>query len=465
MSPHDTEYVERFFSTIDPWVDAYANIGFSFFAVRKDGVNYLLQARLFLNTTAPTVQQFQVETASILAGNFNFSELGLNLRDFVNIIIGEGCITTPVGKLTFPTEDKRELSANFDPFHQEGVSGGSRLSVLTITGARKYPYIELPKMDWELKAALKPFDSVDELLTLLVLGGKRADASSLEIVAYSVAAVDLSSKVGDGEASPSIFLAKSLDPNKCMIGYRIYLHGNVESRGSILGSELTWTEQEKALHGVGRLGIPQGAVLHCVASYNGYAQHQGWIADPKNSQNSRRVLLEEFHNGLDILQSLLYDEQRRGKDARDFEFGVAWLAWMLGFSTSQIGGRERTSDAADMVATTPSGNILIVECTTGLLKSDKVAKLVERTEIIRKRLVTSGNQHLKVVPVIATSKPRDEVKADLEEVKNKGVAVLTKEDLEDMLSQTIVLPDAEAIFDRAWRATLAKDNQPAYFRP
>ena len=136
---------------------------------------------------------------------------------------------------------------------------------------------------------------------------------------------------------------------------------------------------------------------------------------------------------------------------------------MLGFSTSQIGGRENTSDAADIVATTPRGNILIIECTTGLLKSDKVAKLVERSEIVRKRLISSGNQHLKVLPVLVTSKPKDEVKADIEEVKNKGIAVFTKEDLESALPQTVVLPDAELIFDRLWQEAQPKQNRLGLF--
>ena len=104
-------------------------------------------------------------------------------------------------------------------------------------------------------------------------------------------------------------------------------------------------------------------------------------------------------------------------------------------------------------------SILIVECTTGLLKSDKVAKLVERSEIVRKRLISSGNHHLRVLPVIVTSKPKDEVKADIEEVRNKGVAVVTKENLESALSQTIVLPNAEMIFDSLWQEIQPKQNK------
>lgn len=451
MSPHEKEQIEKFFSTIDPWIKAYSNIGLSYFAVRKNGEINLLQARLFLNTAPPAIPYCCIETESVLAGHFNFTELGMKLRDFVERLFENGEVDTPVGKFKFPSEKDREFSAYFDPFHQEGISSGNRLSVLKIRGASKYLFIEQTKFDWELKAAPKPFDSLDEVLSILALGGSRDDSANIEIVAYHVAAINFNSVISGTDAKLSVFLAKSLDVGKCQIGYRVYLHGKVVDRGSIQGSDLTWTEQAVALQGEGWVGISQGAALHCVASYDGHAQHQYWIADPKNTQNSRRVALEEIHGGLDVIQSVLFNDQRQGKVARDFEFGVAWLMWMLGFSTSQVGATAQTSDAADIVAATPQGNILIVECTTGLLKSDKVAKLVERSELVRKRLIASGNHHLKVLPVMVTSKPKDEVKADIDEVQNKGVAVVTKEDLKAMLSQTIVFPDADVIFDRAWK--------------
>ena len=327
MSPHEKEQIEKFFSAIAPWVKAYSHIGLSYFAVHKDGAINLLQARLFMNIAPSAIPNARIETASVLAGHFNFTELVINLRDFVERLVEDGEIDTPHGKFKFPSEKQGEYSAYFDPFHNEGVAAGNRLSVLKIRGARKFPLIEQTKFDWELKASVTPFDTLDELLSILSLGGSSDDSANIEIVANQVAVINFSSVVSGTEAKPSVFLAKSLDQNKCLIGYRVFLHGQVVNRGSIQGSDLTWSNQDRVLQGEGWVGIPQGAVLHCVASYDGYAQHQGWIADPKNSQNSRRVLLEEFHNGLSVLQSYLFDEIRRGKDARDFEFGIAWLMW------------------------------------------------------------------------------------------------------------------------------------------
>lgn len=459
MSPHEIEQIEKFFSTIDPWFKAYAHIGLSYFAVRKDGEINLLQARLFLNTAPSAIPQAHIETASVLAGHFNFTELGMKLRDFVDRLVENGEIDTPLGKFKFPSEKDREFSAYFDPFHQEGIASGNRLSVLTITGARKYSFIEQTKFDWELKAAPQPFDSLDELLSILVLGGKREDSANIEIVAYHVAEMNFNSVVSGTDAKPSVFLAKSLDTSKCQIGYRVFMHGKVVDRGSIQGGNLTWSEQDKSLQGEGWVGIPQGAVLHCVASYAGYAQHQGWIADPTHSQNSRRVSLEAFDDRLEILRDYLFEEQKPRKSARDFEFGVAWLMWMLGFSITQVGGTARTSDAPDILATTPQGNVLVVECTTGLLKTEnKLAILVDRTEAVRKRLASSGNSHLKLLPIIVTAKTKEEVKADLEQAHKLGVVVVTQEDLLELLQQTIAAPDAETIYARALEAVRPKPN-------
>ena len=91
MSPNDKDRIEEFFSTIDPWINAYSNIGLSYFAVQKDDQKYLLlQARLFLNTASSSIPEMSVETASIVAGHFNFSDLGLSVREFVNSIVENG---------------------------------------------------------------------------------------------------------------------------------------------------------------------------------------------------------------------------------------------------------------------------------------------------------------------------------------------------------------------------------------
>src|SRR5947209_18930713 len=97
---------------------------------------------------------------------------------------------------------------------------------------------------------------------------------------------------------------------------------------------------------------------------------------------------------------------------------------MLGFGVAQIGTPSRTSDAPDIIATTPNGNFLVVECTTGLLRGDdKLGKLYDRTQRIRDRLLSPTI----VLPVIVTSKPLSHVEPDVERAVQLGIAVLARE--------------------------------------
>jgi hypothetical protein len=456
-----TENIQRFFSTISPWEAAYTDPGLSYLAIRKDGVLNLLRGRLFLNTVPSKIPRAQFQTSDVLVGYFPLSELGQSHRDIVSQLAATGRMTTPVGELVLPVDDQHPLTSHFVPFHQEGLRAGNRLPVLTFFGTRLDSYVQQPHIDWELKAAPQPFDTLDELLLEYFLGGSRDERASIEIIAANVVAINLSSRVDGEEAAPSVYLAKSLDQNKCNIGYRVFLQGNVVSRGSISGSTLDWSEQDTSRLDAGKLKIPLGAALHCVASYDGFAIHLGWIADPKNFPNARRASLEEFDDKLEILRDYLFEEPKAKTGARDFEFGVAWLMWMLGFSVAQAGGTSRTGDAPDIIATTPKGNIAIVECTIGLLKAEnKLAKLVDRTELVRKRIASSGHSHLKLLPVIVTAKTKDEVGADLEQAQKLGVAVVTKEDLTAALNRTIIVVDADVFFEQALESVKPQQEQP-----
>ena len=69
-----------------------------------------------------------------------------------------------------------------------------------------------------------------------------------------------------------------------------------------------------------------------------------------------------------------------------------------------------------------------------------------------------------MLPVIVTSKAREEVKADLEQAEKLGIVVLTRESLEEALKRTLVLPDAEALFaegEQAAQAAQAKYQSAA----
>ena len=125
---------------------------------------------------------------------------------------------------------------------------------------------------------------------------------------------------------------------------------------------------------------------------------------------------------------------------------------LLGFSVSNYGRIPKLQRGPDIVAITPAGHIGVIECTVGLLdENDKLAKLVQRTKIIRENLASSGYGFLKIKPIIVTPLSRAEVDANLDDARKYNIAVICKEDLDDLLKLVIVSPNPDKLFEEVNR--------------
>jgi len=250
--------------------------------------------------------------------------------------------------------------------------------------------------------------------------------------------------------------AKRLSHDRFTLGYRIYLPGADPKRGTISGSAMQWTEDEKLNRGQIDIPIPKGAVLNCTISYDSIAQSHLWLADPERIQNPRRAAYESFDPKLENLKSIIANAQTRGQEARDFEMAVGWLFWMLGFNGAHLGMGRRSRDAPDQIMTTPSGNFAVVESTTGLLKAEnKLALLHDRTEAVRRNLSAKSNSYLRILPVIVTSKTTAEIRPDLEAAERLGVLIVTRENLDQAINQTLLQPNADQIYAEAEQSVSA----------
>jgi hypothetical protein len=80
--------------------------------------------------------------------------------------------------------------------------------------------IPQPDIDWEIKSATPPYEGLQELASELNLGSIAAVVSTVEIVAFHVAAIDLQySKVSGSKADLGVVVAGALDPGKVKLGY------------------------------------------------------------------------------------------------------------------------------------------------------------------------------------------------------------------------------------------------------
>ena len=132
-----------------------------------------------------------------------------------------------------------------------------------------------------------------------------------------------------------------------------------------------------------------------------------------------------------------------------------------------MGTTKLLKEGPDILASTPSGNLLVVECTTGLLnEGNKLAKLTRRTILIKEKLMASGYSHLVVQPIITTTLPRNSVVTDLEDAGKASIAVVCKEELESLLNENTVFPDPEVLLKRSAQLIPKfpdKADQPSLF--
>jgi hypothetical protein len=370
-------------------------------------------------------------------------------------VAGLGCFKLP------STEQVGIYVALPTLLHPEGLSAGNRLAVLSIGGGHVTDLLSQPESDWLLKAADFPYDTVQELAIDYGLGTLRGDRALLEVVARTAIQVLAESSVTGTRANVGVWMANSLDRAQAKLGLRIVHQGRVVHRGAIRGTDLTWSERDLAVVGVGNIEVPAGSVVQCIASYAGEAHHVQWRADPTSFLNPRSAILSQVDPSGSLTQTYLNPEMPpRGKAADDFEAAIAWLLWTLGFSVASFGTHAKTRDTFDVIATTPHGDFLVVECTLGLLRAEgKLSRLAARTVNVRDSLAASNMKHLRVLPVIVTAMTAKQVAADAGPAADLGVLVITREDLDEVHNELVRFPDADSLFERGLRAV--QDRQSA----
>jgi hypothetical protein len=257
-------------------------------------------------------------------------------------------------------------------------------------------------------------------------------------------------------------VSKRLDRNKARFGYRVLNKGQVVERGAVSGKDLTWEDEGPASVGITDLVIPDGAVVQCIASYAGHAHQVAWRADPATFLNPRAALVNVVDPNMAILKGYLTPDLNVPSKNRadDFESAVTWLLWTLGFATVAFGTNAKTRDAFDVVAASPAGEFLVVECTTGMLRADgKLSKLIARASNLRESLRDASHGHLRVLAVAVTALREEQVAADLGPAEEAGVLVLTRESLVRALDQIAVFPDADTLFERGVDAMKEKQQK------
>lgn len=456
MSSQQEQDFSKFEALIRPWAGAHKCAVISYVGLKTAEGTRLLFGRVLLEPTRTGISDvsFRFETEHVIAARSVVSAETSTLGSFLTSA-KNGEIPYIHGNGKLPLEREGQLSTYFAPIYHPFISEGPRLPSLMVRGISKHNLIvratDARQLDWELKAADAPFDNLDELLihcglpTLTQMG----DSTTLEVVARAPAMLGAASIIKDANATIECRISDKLDPGQLRIGYKIFRKGIVD-RASVSGSKLTWQQENDIKIGAYEVPVGDASLLQAFLSYAGTSLHQWWISDPQKRFNPRYAIHQIFDEDTELLKQMLLRPETDKPYV--FEGAVSTLLNLLGFSVSNYGRIPKLQKGPDIIAVSPSGHIGVVECTVGLLdENDKLAKLVQRTKLIKERLNLTGHGFLQIQPVIVTPLSRGEVTANLETAGKHNIGVVCREELEAMLNQIGLTPNADQLFQEAKR--------------
>lgn len=453
MSNSYEQAYQDFESLISKWKTAYAWSVHSYVAVKAQEGPRLLFGRILLEPSAGVINKtpFNFETEHIIAGQ--------SVEPSTEATIGAllekakfGRMDTIRGRVSLAARDSAgSVSIYFSSIYHPFISDGPRLPSLLLHGMQKHDLLieagDASQLDWEVRAADIPFYSLDELLghcglpPLIQIG----DSTTLEIVARSPGTIGSGSVIRESEAVIECRIARKLDVNKLRIGYRILQKNQQIDRGSVAGDVFKWRQEDDLKIGFYRVPVGEAPLLQVLLSYDGVSLHQWWVIDPKKHLNPRHAIHQVFDQDLEVLKKMLFKPEPDKPYA--FEGAISTLLTLLGFSVSNYGRIPKLQKGPDIIAIAPSGHIGIIECTIGILnENDKLAKLVQRTKLIKEKLTESGYGQLQLQPAIVTPLSKDEVTADLATAGEHGIAVICKENIEEALNLVSLQPNADGMF-------------------
>lgn len=444
MDSYQEQQFSHFESLLSLWKDAYQCAVISYVGLKTAQGSRLLFGRVLLEPTRTGVSEtpFRFETEHLIAARFLSGATPTDIQSFL-VKARNGEIPSIDSETSVPIQPDGNLSTIFSPIHHPFVSEGPRLPSLRVSGASRHnltvSVADSRVLDWELKAAETPFDNLDELLAQCNLPTQMqmGDSTTLEIVAKSPVIISEASIITGSDAVIECRLATELDVAKLRLGYKVLQKDSI-ARKSVDGSKLDWRQEGDIKVGTYRVTVGDASLLQAFVSYAGISHHQWWVTDPEERLNPRYAIHQVFDGDLDILSRMLLKPD--SDKSQMFETAMSTLLSLLGFSVSNYGRAPKLQDGPDIIAVAPSGNTAVVECTIGLLdRNDKLAKLVQRTMLIRKQLDQVGYGLLQLQAVIVTPLSREEVAANLETAGKHDIAVVCKEELEEMLKQ-ISLP-------------------------
>jgi hypothetical protein len=300
---------------------------------------------------------------------------------------------------------------------------------------------DFASIDRFLRIADIPFDGISDLALWLDLPNPSAEEFSPSIDLRVRPPIDCfvhESFLRNDELSLTVGSHPVLDISEIRLAVRSVPGHGLNSRQQI-ANQLKWSQLNTAAN-VGRavVKLENADAVLVILSFAGKTIRRQWFNDPVRARNSRTFASRHFDFELRQVRKALLE----GSDSTKFELAVSSLLFMLGFAPAL----QLETDAPDIIATTPGGQLILIECT--LRTADfamKVGKLVDRRNSLRAQF--DREKHFAHIHALLICRVRlEQIVYDEDSLRKLGIRLVSLSDLESALQKVNIPDDPDAYF-------------------
>ncbi len=417
---------EGFLESAGQWICDSYSLGLYYLACQEGEVVKIIDAAFFLYPLPPEkIHNFSVQAGQLVAGqeilhSLSRREVLLRLESAAN---GEIAIGGQIVRLA------KQSALQYYSEQSFGDTWFTELH-LQVTGQRldPLPSVEAACIDTALRNANPPFDGMEDLSSWLRLSDRRISGRESAINIRIGPPVDIlfdQTSLHGNTFSLAFTAHPKFDVSRIGASIREFPGNGIESRRQV-GSSVKWSRSQKGRRAGKLTAVLSNAdsVLVMLTLGTRTIRRQ-WFADPDKALNTRYVTTQFFDKELKQLRQVLLDSS----DSVRFEQGVASLFYLLGFA----GAIQVETHAPDILLTSPSGMIAIIECTTKISDfQNKLGKLVDRRNALLASLNATGNIH-RVGAFLVCGLPKAQIAAEDRLLNQHQVTMLCREDLAQSL--------------------------------
>lgn len=442
--------LERFKSQASAWITEGYVVELRCIRQLRDTEFFVQDATLTLappwaSELLDSANDMHLETATLFADQKSYKSLARDVLVSTATSAATGYI-----RLNGLMATLREIDRPLDYYSEVTVRDRWTFPLhLQIQGDRLAPLspLESAALDDSLRQASPPFDGVTDLYQWLNLDGTLGGARPSSITVNVQPPVELlfdKSTFENEQLELCLRCATSANLDQIQLAARI-VPGTVSEGRLQVAEAIAWDAGDSLVgYRTGRVTIGVGAAVsvQTLLSYKGYSVARQWFHDTSKSRSVRHLSMIQFDPELKGLRAALFTNN----DSREFEKAVGCVAYLVGLA-SALPLQSRTPD---LVAATPRGRQLVIECT--LATSDfatKMGKLVDRCNALKKSLAVNGLTSLEIFGVLVCRQPSDQIARDDTELQRHRVLLVTGEDLERALIDAWHSVDADLVIDKA----------------